>query len=379
MAWLAAEYERDATARDLLRQALQSRHRRVVETAALELAQKKDVAAFDTLVTLLKTTRDAAQRRLIEALQTLGDPRAAAAFLDRLEQDTEGSAPADVLLSAAGNCRRTEIVDRLLALSEKWEGALKQAFVVSGHDQPIEDAEDDKPDRRWLEKQFPRHDAVLARVLSHAVQKKALRQVKQFLPAARWALGPEVNPVLAVLAVHADTEIRQKAVEALGWRLRKRQGPAEPLVKALKHADSVTQFLAAEGLARAGREEGLNVLLAAVDLQPTLPLRQRAVAALGELGDPRALDLLLKIANDPEHILREQAVEALGHLGRSQKAEEILGLLTELARGEGPLAGGALRGLRWFDHPEGWQLIRKRDCGWLPASAHRDRIARLPR
>ena len=190
VAWLAAEYERDATARDLLRQALQSRHRRVVETAALELAQKKDVAAFDTLVTLLKTTRDAApQRRLIEALQTLGDPRAAAAFLDRLEQDTEGSAPADVLLSAAGNCRRTEIVDRLLALSEKWEGALKQAFVVSGHDQPIEDAEDDKPDRRWLEKQFPRHDAVLARVLSHAVQKKALRQVKQFLPAARWALG----------------------------------------------------------------------------------------------------------------------------------------------------------------------------------------------
>ena len=68
----------------------------------------------------------------------------------------------------------------------------------------------------------------------------------------------------------------------------------------------------------------------------------------------------MKIANDPEHILREQAVEALGHLGRSQKAEEILGLLTELARGEGPLAGGALRGLRWFDHPEGWQLIRKR-------------------
>jgi len=78
-----------------------------------------------------------------------------------------------------------------------------------------------------------------------------------------------------VLTVHADDEIRQAAVEAVGWRLRKRNGPAEPLVKALKHRDPVTQFLAAEGLACGGRAEGLSVLLAAVDLQDDLSLRQR--------------------------------------------------------------------------------------------------------
>jgi ParB family chromosome partitioning protein len=100
-------------------------------------------------------------------------------------------------------------------------------------------------------------------------------------------------------------------------------------------------------------------LLAAVDLQEDFSLRQRAVNALGELGDPRALDLLLKIVNDPVHELRPQATEAIGRMSRSAKASEILSLLSGLARSSDHLAEFALRGLRWFDHPEGWQLIRR--------------------
>src|SRR5207249_573102 len=134
---------------------------------------------------------------------------------------------------------------------------------------------------------------------------------------ARWARGAEVDPVLATLTVYADNDLRRQAVEVVGWRLRKRKGPAEPLLKALKHRDPVTQFLAAEGLARGGREEGLSILLAAVDLQSDPSLRSRAVTALGELGDARAFDLLLKIVNDPEHPLRFEAAEAIGHMGRS--------------------------------------------------------------
>src|SRR5262249_39447865 len=184
--------------------------------------------------------------------------------------------------------------------------------------------------------------------------------LKYLLPSARWARGRDVDVPLAALAVYADDDIRHAALEAVGWRLRKRKGPAEPLAKALKHRDSVTQFLAAEGLARGGRGEGLAMLLAAVDLQQDYSLRARAVDALGELGDPRALDLLLKIVNDPEHELRHTAVEAVGRMGRSAKAHEILELLTELARGTDAVADRALCGLRWFDHPEGWQLIRRR-------------------
>jgi ParB family chromosome partitioning protein len=362
VAWLAAEDEPNPAARGLLRQALQSRHQEVVKAAALALAVKKDAAAFDALVRLLHAARERGQQwQLIEALEQLGDLRAADAFLDRIANDPDGTAVVEELFAAAGGFRRPETADRILAMAATEKGreeALDAVHVVSGFDQPVEDPEDEKPDRRWEEKQFARHDAILARLLRRAADLKEKILLRRFLRGARWSRGHEIDPVLGTLTVHADDDVRHLALEAVGWRLRKREGPAEPLVKALKHRDPGTQLVAAEGLALAGREEGLSTLLAAVDLQSDLELRQRAVRALGELGDPRALDLLLKIVNDPEHVLRDEAAEALGHMGRSPKAEEILRLLTDLARGG--VAEGALRGLRWFDHPDGWQLIRRR-------------------
>jgi ParB family chromosome partitioning protein len=362
--WLAAEYDRSPEARDLLRQALQSRHRKVVESAAFALAVKKDAAAFDALVKLLREAKEEGpQRRVIEALTGLGDARTPSAFLDRVENDPEGSALVGELFEAAGEFRNPETADRLLAMGEieKWrEDALWAAHVVSGFDQKIEDHEDEKPDRRWEQRQHPRHDVILARVLKQAADLKADEMLPKLVYDARWARGRDVDPALAELTVYADDDIRQDAVQAVGWRLRKRGGPAEPLLKALKHRDPVTQLLAAEGLGRGGRAEGLGHLMAAVDLQEEQVWRKRAVDALGELGDPRALDLLLKIVNDPEHELRDEAAEAIGHMGRSPKAHELLELLLGLARGTGRVADSALKGLRWFDHPDGWQLIRRR-------------------
>jgi ParB family chromosome partitioning protein len=362
--WLVGAYDKDPVAAELLRQALHSRHAHVVEEAASVLARKKDPAAFDTLVALLRAAKDEdRQQEWIHELQLLHEPRTPDALLDRVENDPEGTAAVGDLFEAAGSFRRPQTADRLLVMAEKskWTAAaLNAAFVVCGFDQEVEDPDDENPDRRWEQKQFPRHDAILARVLRRAADLKADRLLQEFLSAARWARGKDVDPALAVLAVHANDAIRHEAVEAIGWRLGKRGGPADPLVKALGQRDSVTQLLAAEGLARAGRDNGLSILLAAVDLQSDPSLRARAVKALGELGDPRALDLLLKVVNDPEHPLRQEAAEALGHMGRSERAEEILRLLEELARGEGAAAEGALRGLRWFDHPEGWQRIRRR-------------------
>jgi ParB family chromosome partitioning protein len=362
VAWLAAEYDKSAPARDLLRQALQSRYRPVVTAAALALAVKKDLAAFDALVSLLKDAKEPGpQRQMIKALEKLGDPRVPDALLDRIENDPEGTALVKELFEAAGNFRRPENADRLLAMGtkEKWGTAFITVNTISGFDQPVDDPEDENTDRSWEKKQHPRHDAIFARLLQRLVDLKDTHTLVGFLPGARWARGKEVGPVLAQLAFHADDDVRHAAVEAVGWRLRKRNGPADALVKLLKHRDPTTQLLAAEGLARAGKADGLSVLLAAVELQEDLALRQQAVSALGELGDSRALDLLLKIANDPEHVLRDEAAEALGHLGRSAKSDEIRALLEQLVRGGGRLGERALKGLRWLDHPDGWRLIRQ--------------------
>lgn len=364
VAWLAAEYDKEEAARSLLREALNSRYQRVREVAALELATKKDQSAFPALVRLLEQAQlPVPQGRVIRALTSLGDPRVPDVLLDRLQTDPSGTAQADGLITAAGGFRRPENAERLLALLENDRKrrvlAFEAVLTISGFDQVIQDPEDEKADRRWEAEQYPRHPEILARLLERCSALGEPRLLNRLIPAARWAREKVVDSALAPLLLHPDETLRRGAVEAMGWRIRKRGSDAEPLLKVLSHQDPVTQFLAAEALAKGGRTEGLNVLLASIDFVSDLNLRRRAVEALGELGDERALDTLLRLAGDAGHALQEPAAEAIGHLGRSSKSEDIFKLLDRYAKAEQVvLASNAVRGLRWLDTRAGWQVVR---------------------
>lgn len=362
--WLAAEYERSADAQKALRLALESRYRKVRETAAFELAGKKDPAAFDALVKMLHDPAFAPrQRQLINGFNAIADKRAAGVFLDRVETDPSGTAAVEELIRAAADFRDPAIADRLLGLCDRkkeWQGlALRAARTVSGYDQPINDFEDDHPDdRTWEKDQHPRQDAVLAKLMDKAFTLGQTDFLLELLPSARWSRGPDVDPILGVLVSNPNAELRDAAVEAAGWRFRKRKGPVEPLLKAVRHKNPVTQFVAAEGLARGKRGEGLNVLLSGIEYLEDIGLRQRAVLALGELGDPRAVDPLLKLAGEDGHALQESAAEAIGHLKRSPQADAVFRLLERLTKGTGGIAQRAVVGLRWFDTPSGWDIVR---------------------
>ena len=183
----------------------------------------------------------------------------------------------------------------------------------------------------------------------------------------RTSRGREVEPVLATLCANADEDTRLAAVNAIGWRARRRTGPVEPLLKALRHKDATTQFVAAEGLARVGRSEGLAVLLSGLESIDDVTLRQRAVLALGELADARAVDTLLKLAGEDGHALQEAAAEAIGHLGKSGRAEEVAKALERLARSpQQGVAVRALAGLRHLNTVAGWRIIRAKvkDASW---------------
>lgn len=365
VSWLGAAYDKEPAAREALRGALGSRHRAVREAAAFELAGKKDPAAFDALVTLLNgATLPHPQKRAAEALEASGDPRAPGALLARVENDPGGTAAADDLLRAVGRSRRPEVADHLLALWEtqpkRREGVFAALLTVSGFDQLVMDPDDERPDAAWEAEQFPRDVGVLARLLDRVSAPAEVRYLTRLLPSARWARGKAVDPVLAGLLNHPDAAARREAFRAVGWRLRTRGGDPEPLRKALRHRDPVTQYLAAEGLARAGHADGLNVLLAALDFATDLDDRRGAVVALGVLADERALDALLKLAAEDGHPLQEAAAEAIGHMGRSARADQIFKALDRLARADSPVDDAALHGLRWFNARAGWQVIRSR-------------------
>ena len=357
-------WDKDPAAREALRQALKSRYPEVRKSAAMSLADKKDPVAFDTLVALLAAEPEPKQQLpLIFALTTLGDPRTPAAFLTRLENDPGGTAPGAELLEAVGQFRRTEVADRLLALmekSDKWRGAaFEAARTISGHDQPVEDPEEEKSDRAWEQKQFPRHDAVLARLMDRCFTMGETKLLARLMAAARWAKGKEVAPILAQLAGHPDDKVRQQAVEALGWRLRKRHGSADALLKALSHRDPQTQFLATEGLARRPirRTERPAV-------ERRIPERRRPAPTggvrAGRARRPARPGPAAETGQRGRARLQEEAAEAVGRFGKSAKGEEIFKLLERYAKGSGWIAAKALKGLRWLNTRAGWQTIRRR-------------------
>ncbi len=368
---------------DAMVHALDSRFRKVRLAAAKSLAQHQNAAAFEVLVSMLRSDASAEQRDAISHLEKLGDPRATTAMMDRIDNDPAGNAEVDRLLAAVGGFRRVEDVDRLLAYFEgpntRPKNAAWTAMVgISGYDQRIEDPEDEgKGADDWESRQHPRHDSVLAKLLTCGYRQGADRLVMQLLPGARWSKSSAVDQPLAALTGHSKDEVRHGALSAIGWRLRKRKGPPDPLLRALKSRDPQSQFLGAEGLALAGQGDGVSILLTSVDLMADLDLRRRAVHALGELGDARALDTLLRLVNDEGHALQETAAEALGHMGKAapERAEKVFGILSKLSKGSGGVACQALTGLRHFDTHEAWKIVRSRagDDNWRV----RERVAAL--
>ncbi len=366
---LAEHYDDDERAAAALEKALGSRFEQVRYASAVALAQKRAAAAFEPLVALLKSVDPRWMSSVVNGLVALGDPRTPDALLDRYENDPAGTADVTLLFQALGDFRRPEDVPRVLGFLEPKKtrkAAFKALRKISGYDQRFGFDEEDDTATAWLEGLHPHRHDVLAQLLEAAFKLGESQELKALLGFAKWPDDGVVDGPLGAITGVAEESIRHQAVEAAGYRLRKRNGPAEPLVAALSHKDAKTQFLAAEGLARAGRSDGITILLTAVDLLDDIGLRRRAVKALGELGDERALDKLLKLAGEDQHALQEAAAQALGHLAHTAKAEEIFKLLERLTTRSAGVAGEALKGLRFFNTADAWALIRERaaDGDW---------------
>lgn len=365
---LVRGWETEEGAKDAVIQAMTSRFEDVRFSAAEELSRKSPdgeakQTALGVLLEMIERKDYNEQNRGISGLQRLGDSAAAPKMLDRIDNDEEGSANVDILMKAAASFRDRNVFDRLLDYIDRdvnrW-GAFQAALTITGYDQYIEDPEDENEDRSWLEKQQPHHDDLLAKLLDISYRLADGRMLQMLVPRARWALTNAADPYLAPLATFSKENIQHAAIEAIGWRLRKRDGSPDVLLRLLRDGSPTAQFIAAEALALAGRKDGISVLMTAVNFMEDYEQRRRAIFALGQLGDPQALDLLLEIVQDDESYLRPAAAEAIGHMAKSDRADDVFKLLVGLNQDNYDLAKSALTGLRYFNTREAWRVIRKR-------------------
>jgi ParB family transcriptional regulator, chromosome partitioning protein len=367
VAVLAELYPTEPAAAETLRGATTSRFRALRFNAGRRLAAHKDSAAWAPLLEQLADNDEDHQRKAARGLLTLGDARGPDALLDRVTTDPAGTADVSQLLKTVGDFRLESAADRLLALlahKKRRKDAHDALATLAGYDQrwqldeDPEDGEEDL-DLEATAKQHPRRPALLARHLQTAFALDDAKLIKGVLRGARWsAAEPSLDAALAPLCAHSDDTIRHDAITAAGFRLRKRGGPPDGLTVALGGKDPVAQFLAAEALALAGHADGVSTLLSAVELAEDLDHRQRAVRALGTLGEARALDLLLRLVTEEGHALQDAAAEAIGHLASGDHRDRIFTVLERLAAPEDGLAEHALVGLRWFGGNAAWLIIR---------------------
>ena len=327
----------------------------------VEQQHPQALAALQQL--FLGSSRDTEQAQLLQWAQQLPQDATAHWILSLLDQPNSLVKP-ELIYQGLGKMRRAVVAPALLAQLAKPQAkrqAVRDALLmISGHDQPILDPDDQLADDSWLTRQHPRDDQLLIQLFGRLMdlQESALAAV--LLPALTWVKNTAVDSVLLSATRKINAEQLSPLIYSIAKRAEKRQGNPQALRQHLAHQQPDIQFLAAEGLARAGHADGLSILLAAMDYQDRLPLRIRAVQALGMLADPRAFDRLLKLAQDDGHALQAVAIEALGHLGHSEYAPKILKILQTQLNQSSPYDSrylSILRGLRWLNHLDSWRLL----------------------
>lgn len=135
--------------------------------------------------------------------------------------------------------------------------------------------------------------------------------------------GAESTPYLVSLLNDKDEEVRMFSSVILG-----EVGDTvavEPLVKALKDPDENVKHAAAESLGKLKAPHSVGPLVDC--LIEDFWIQYPAVIALGNIGDPGAIEPLLKLLDD--EMLRQAVIEALGKIGDLSVVPALADILSQ--------------------------------------------------
>ncbi|WP_394822786.1 HEAT repeat domain-containing protein [Pendulispora albinea] len=324
--------------------------------AAELLATRRDDRAVDALAPWLRAEDPAVAQRARDALVHLGSPAAVRALMTRLEDGATGD-ERSILAATIGKVRGQGAQAAIGALSKLFlDEAENVRLVAFAGAISIVGPREDAYRERTEPKPKPRDTALTKQFLGAAVQSP-FADIRALGAGELDELGDGVADTwLSGLFADRDRGVRTAAVSAYAWRVQTKNAPEAPLEDVLRGGARETMLAAAEALAFKKVAAALRPLLlfsrAGGDGE-----RERALLALGTLGDKRALEELETIAaggteDAPAELsMQTAALEALGRMApkldeadRERVRDTVESHVGEKRR---EMSVAAIKALRW--------------------------------
>lgn len=289
------------------------------------------VAAFDRRMTVWEWTHDerGSGRRPgnIPALRdnTVVPVESKAMLLEFFARELKDKA-------LAGNCgelakRVREVSNAIRALAAKRVNEL-----ISDDSRLLEVAKDPKAAEAALKSEFAALAAKSPAAEADALVEKArmsLRAQRKAERAAEHADDIKAIPSIVARLSSPDSAIRLDAATELG-----RIGEATPevvaaLVKALDDADDKVRVQSVISLGWMQAKDAVPALIAKARQNKDLPLKRRAIQALGQIGDDRAIPAILPALDSIDRYTVENAMLALGYLKAKEAVPRLIGFASD--------------------------------------------------
>ncbi|ADO67966.1 HEAT repeat domain-containing protein [Stigmatella aurantiaca] len=346
----------DARVIEALGRAMASEHEDLRMRAAELLAWRKDDRTVEVLSAFLRSENAPTAARALEALTRLASPAAVAALASRLRA-APGPDERTALVKALGRTLLPEAVEVLAQqVLEDEAPSVRLACITAAMGVADRNV---KPTPQGLRDLKLRDMALAVRFLRAAARSQDVA-VRQAVPR-ELALGAGVGQDALLLSLFPDRDVtvRREAVAHYSWRVVHEGAKVEPIEEVLRAGARELMLPAAEAVASKGLPSALRpLLLYARAGEPGD--RERALLALGTLGDARALAELEAVAAggtpeapaEPSMVVA--AVEGLGRLAaklpegedRKRLEEKVEAAALEAGSLEQQQAG--VRGLRFI-------------------------------
>jgi HEAT repeat protein len=279
------------------------------------------------------------RKAAIIALGRIGDARAVPALVATMAAYTDLIIPAAGALGKIGDRRAFEA---LLDLISHEDAAVRQAAISAinslGHPDMAARAvlllNDGNPYVRESAVRIAGYfgyeqcaDLLLARCRDE--EENVRRAAIEHIPYI------EDERVLGVLAAALENETPRVRAAAASAFAQIESALALPyLLKGLNDSDAWVRYFAARAIGQHGYSESLDALIKLAQTDGARQVRIAAVDALGEIGGPRAVAVLVSLFEATEPDLMGAALQALGHIGHTDALPPLLEALrsTDQAR-----------------------------------------------